>query len=472
MRRAAPATLLAAVLAAIYLLWSPPSADLAAALYRSQRGLEVFDLGWYGGFHTLPYSVLMPPLGSLLGVRLLAALSVIAGSACFALVTRSQVAALWFAAAFAVSLGSGRVAFTLGAAVGLASLLASERGRPWIAASLGLLTSLASPLAGAFLALAALRRAPATAGAALAVVAAGALLYPTPGYEPFAPSSFWPALLAVLVLARLLAAYRPVLLLYGAALTLAFALHTPVGGNSVRLGALFAGPLLMACGGPRARAVLALPFAYWALVAPVRDVTRAAGDPSTRASYYAPLLRFAGHPFRIEIPFTANHWEAYRVAGSGLPLARGWERQLDIGRNGLFYAPGSLAPATYVRWLREQAVTLVALPDAKLDASAQQEAQLLRSGRVAGLREVFRSRHWRIWSVADAVPPTSAPATLSGTTPLRLDFTTAGTSELRVRPAGGCLRRAADGFSLVHATRASSITVRFGLDGAACEQRP
>ena len=39
---------------------------------------------------------------------------------------------------------------------------------------------------------------------------------------------------------------------------------------------------------------------------------------------------------RVEVAFTHNHWEAAHLATS-VPLARGWERQLDEKANPLFY---------------------------------------------------------------------------------------------------------------------------------------
>ena len=45
-----------------------------------------------------------------------------------------------------------------------------------------------------------------------------------------------------------------------------------------------------------------------------------------------------------------------------MPLARGWLRQLDTGRNPIFYK-GELNPVTYASWLTENAVRYVALPD-------------------------------------------------------------------------------------------------------------
>ena len=92
---------------------------------------------------------------------------------------------------------------------------------------------------------------------------------------------------------------------------------------------------------PLAQVVDNLATAAKAAEPPVRDVTRSAGDPSAAAGYYQPLLAFLsrqpGPPFRIEIPFTGFHWEAYAVAPR-FPRARGWERQLDIKDNHLFFS--------------------------------------------------------------------------------------------------------------------------------------
>ena len=85
---------------------------------------------------------------------------------------------------------------------------------------------------------------------------------------------------------------------------------------------------------------LALPLLYWQWVAPVRDLSDAAGDPSVHSSYYQPLLaelerRTRGRPVRVEIPPTRNRWEADYVAPR-FPLARGWLRQLESGDFDLF----------------------------------------------------------------------------------------------------------------------------------------
>ncbi len=483
--------MLTGAFAAAYLIWQPPSADLATAVYRaglfSDHGFVVYDPQWYAGYLPLGYSLLLGPLGAALGVRLLGAVAAIAAAVLFArLVGRERpAAALWFAGGVGVSLGSGRIAFTLGVALGLAALLAARRpGRASAAAALALAaaSALASPLTGAFLALAALAGAPApgrrSAPARLALAAAGllpagvlALAFPTPGYEPFAPSSFWPALALLLVLAALAPALRPGIGLYAAACVASFAVPTPVGGNVVRLGALFAGPLAAAALGPdrrRALGLLALPLAYWQLQAPIRDVIVAHGDPSTRAAYYAPLERFlAGRPGRVEVPFTREHWEAALLAPR-VALARGWERQLDIAENGLFYRPG-LSAAAYAGWLRATAVAYVALPDVRLDYSARAEAALIGAGQPF-LRPVARLAHWRVYAVAGAPALASPPARLTALGPdgFTLRFARGGTSRVRLRftdywtaPPGGCVRPAPDGFTAV--TAAGPGTLRIGV---------
>ena len=53
----------------VYVLAAPPSADLAAAGYRSElfarAGFTIWDNGWYGGHHLPAYSLLAPAFGAL-----------------------------------------------------------------------------------------------------------------------------------------------------------------------------------------------------------------------------------------------------------------------------------------------------------------------------------------------------------------------------------------------------------------------
>lgn len=468
-RRLLPAGLATALVGA-YLIWQPPSLDLAAAEYRAwlfgHAGFTVWNAQWYGGHHVPGYSVLFPPLAHWLGPRLVGALAVLAAALLFERIARAQwserawLGATWFAAGAAANLFSGRITFVLGLPLALAALLALQRDRRTLALALALLTPLASPVDALFLALAgaayalAARRASgvALAAAALAPVLALALLFPEGGVEPFGFTSLWPVLafapVALLfVLPREERALRIGVTLYLLGCLAAFALETPVGSNVVRLGALAAGPLAALVLWPRRRLLLALlaPFLLWWQWNPaVNDVAVTIDDPSVHAAYYAPLLAELARDGatagagRLEIPFTRAHWEARWVAPR-IALARGWERQLDVERNAIFYADGGrdAAPLTatrYASWLRENAVRWVALPDVPLDFSAHAEALLIRRG-LPYLRPTWRDAHWRLYAVLGASALAAPPARVlrAATGSLALLAPRAATIRLRVR---------------------------------------
>jgi hypothetical protein len=447
---------LGAALVALWPLLDLPSDDLSAATYRadlfSANGYLLWDNGWYAGHHVFAYSVLYPPLGALLGPRLLGALATVAAVVLFerlvarAYEGRAWPAAGWFAVAAGANLFAGRVPFGLGLALGLATLLALQRRRGLWAFLLALATGLASPVAGLFLALAALavvlararwrrrkqeeprRRGAPVIGqktsrgvgiAALVLVAAAvppallSALFPEGGTMPFDLTSYLPCVAVSALLAVALPpgerALRIGAVLYGLLATGVFVFSTPFGGNAARLGMLFGGPVFAAAvlgrpDEPRWReatvAVLALPLVFWPL-APVVKQLRAGDDPSTQAAYYRPLLRFLiarPAPLRVEVVPTRFHWEATFVP-KRFPITRGWERQLDNRYAHLFYA-GRLTPLRYLRWLRNTGTAYVALPmRARPDYAAVAERRLLRRG-VPGLREVWRTPSWRVWRVA------------------------------------------------------------------------
>jgi hypothetical protein len=460
-----------------WLLVAPDVRDLASHAYRAglfgREGFALWDGGWYAGHHLPGYSVLFPPLAWALGVRLVGALAAVAAAAAFAalaargLAPRPALAAsAWFGVAVTTLLFSGRLAFAAGLAAGLGALLAGRR----TAALLAVLTALLSPVAALFLALAAAaRRTPLLVAAALLPVALLALLFPEGGTEPFVLSAFWPCVaVAVGALAlgpRERRALRAGAALYGVLCVVLFLVPNPVGGNAARLGALVAGPLAagaLLAARPRALAVVALPLAAWPWLAAVRDVADASGDPSTDRAYVAPLLArieaAPGPPGRLEIPLTRNHQEA-RLAAPRVPLARGWERQLDRKLNALFYA-GRLTPGRYRRWLTRTGVEWVALPDVPLDASARAEARLLRAGVVPGLEPRPRAGRWRLWRAAppDALVPGPARLLAHGTDTLLLDVPPGALDVLvRVRwtpywrTRGGCVARAPGGWTRVRA---------------------
>ena len=343
----------------------------------------------------------------------------------------------------------GRMPFTLGIALAVGAWLCAERRAPmWlaVAAVLALACVLASPVAGAFLVLAAAGRAAGSGREALVPAAvAGAAgdrrrrrdgrrcsrrAATTASWRPRSGrcSPSWPRGPRCSRPGR--RALRAGALLYIAVLIAAFVIPTPFGQNALRLPVLL-GPALIVlaprAGVPRAAVatvLVALLYLQW--LPAVRAVAEAHGDPSTSEAFFADpraFLREVVQPGeRVEVAFTHNHWEAAHLA-SLVPLARGWERQLDEKANPLFYDGRPLTADRYHRWLLESGVRWVALPDAPLDYSAQAEARLLERG-VPYLKLVHRSPDWRIWEVRDATPPASGGARVTVALPNGFDVDT------------------------------------------------
>jgi hypothetical protein len=71
-----------AALIGVWLAVDPRTPDLAAQVYRvglfDRVGFAVWDTHWYAGHGVLGYSLIYPPLASLLGMRVLGALCVLA----------------------------------------------------------------------------------------------------------------------------------------------------------------------------------------------------------------------------------------------------------------------------------------------------------------------------------------------------------------------------------------------------------
>jgi len=435
-----PAVALSSVLAAVMLAWSPPVGDLAAQVFRAElfqrAGLAIWNGSWYGGHYTLTYSVLFPPLAALLGPQVVGSLAVVASSYLFDRLVRdrwdddARWATLWFAAGVVTLLADGQLTFALGVAFALAALRALQLRRPRLGLVATAACALASPVAAVFLAGVLLlgsiepgprlSRAGLAAGAlALALTLGLNLAFPDAGEFPFVFSSYvaiplWCA--GALIVLRGIPeerTLRRVITGYLVVATVIWLVPNPLGGNAVRLGALFGGPVLAAAALARRPRVapwfLALALAgsaWWQLTASVTQIARSVGDPSTEAEFFRPAARWlrahGAEGMRIEVPPTANHWESAYLAPS-FDLARGWLRQLDTTRDGIFYDPDGLTHREYAAWLRHNAVSFVALPEAPLDYSSVAEARLIRS-EPPYLVPRFRSPDWRIYEVRGAAP--------------------------------------------------------------------
>jgi hypothetical protein len=357
------------------------------------------------------------------------------------------------------------------------------RRRSKLAVPLAVLVSLASPLAGAFLVLAVVAglvaRWPArrvelglvAAGAAIPLLGLGAL-FPGEGAMPF-PTIDFLALAAVfgvvcLSIPRHERGLRIGVGLYLITVALSFALPTPVGGNVSRLGECLGGPLVLCLLWPYRRRVLAaaiVPLVLLQWGPAVASFTSDRRDPSTKASYFRPLLAYLGHhadPLgRVEIVPTHLHWEVAYAAPT-VPLARGWERQLDTADNPLFYTDGALTAASYLGWLLDSGVRYVALPDVPLDYAAAGEERLLASG-VPGLRLAWGSLHWRVFEVVGASGIVACPARMRRLDggQLILEVTSPGRIVVRVRyndrwtivQGTGCVHEAPGGWTAVDAAQ-------------------
>jgi hypothetical protein len=489
----------------VWLLADPHTPDLAAQVYRAglfeHSGFAVWDEHWYAGHHLPGYSLLFPPLASLLGLRLVGTLAVLASTALFESLIgdlyglSARWGAVWFAIAAACDVWIGRLTFALGVTFALAAVLALVRERPRWALVLAMLCPAVSPVAGVLLALAALthalaRRSPRAllvlAMPVAAVVIGLALLFGEGGFEPFPFRSFLATLAVVLAFLLALPPEQRLLrlgaLLYLIACGLALLIHTPMGSNIERYGVLLAGPLLLCAWrgrpAPGALAALAL-ISVWVLWGPVRETVAVAGSEATSAAYYAPVLGFLARVeappaplVRVEVPLTRSHWEAALLAPT-VSLARGWEKQLEE-RYGRVLLTANLTAAAYEIWLHQEAVSYVALPDTPLDPSSAQEGRLIRRG-LSYLQEVFKSRHWTVYAVRKPTPLLEGPGRLTslGHDTFTLQAAAAGNFLVRVHytrywtvtGGSGCVAGAPGGWTYVTARKPGMVFVaaRFSL---------
>ncbi len=504
----APAVAGSLCLVSVALGWR--GSDLPAQLFRADlvrvHGFVLWNNLWYGGHGTLDYGLLTPALGALAGPLLLAAVSCVFGTYLFGLLLRRTWPSYWqfgtlaFAGASAVNVIVGRVPFALGLTLGLAALVLLDGDRFALAAMAGLAAAAASPVAGAFVMLAAVawgvaHRPQRIGSAIVAVVTAtpiglATVLYPSAGFFPLRGAAVaWDVgvCACVYVLARLDGRRTLAIAsgLYAVACLGAFVVSSPLGGNVSRLGQFVAAPVVLSILIGRrklAAVVLAAPLLIWQWAPGVDAAVASGNDPSTQRAYYQPLLDFlAAHPgpvSRVEVPLTFRHWETTYVADT-VPLARGWERQIDLGLNPAFY-DDTLDPTVYHDWLVDNAVRFVALPDARLDRSSFRERDLLQQG-LAGLTEVANSGHWRIWQVNDDKGLVDGPGIVStlDASSVVVDVAHAGDLLVRVRYSArwhldgpGCTQRSPGGWTELHDVQPGQLLMSQALHGSVCPAPP
>jgi hypothetical protein len=448
------AGLLAALLGGLFLLVRPTAPDLPAQLARASavsRGVELWWAGWYGGINTSPYSLLSAHLMNAIGVGSLGVLSTavicVAGADLVRTAERPRAGAIAVALVACANLYSGRITFAAGMALVLVSFCQLRRGHVTAAALAGLLSGFVSPLAalsqltglGALLVSQRQHRKAhvVVAVASAAPIAAVSLLFGQPSYMPFSADTCTFALLAC---AGVLVAPVPrqvrALALVSAVLAVgAVIVHSPVGSNAARMPMLAAAPLVVATarrGQPLGR-LLAAGLVVWPAISFTSDMAIAA-QPSSQAAFYAPLLtRLPASETatqRVEVLDPRTHAASYYLSQQ-VPLARGWERQIDAASNPLFYG-GTLDAATYRSWLVQRAVGWIAVPRAHLDYSAVGERSLILSG-LPYLHLEWTDPHWRLYRVTVAAPAATGVlrATALTDTSVELTASAPGTGVVR-----------------------------------------
>ena len=496
---------IAAAVAAGLVWLGPPGADAAAHVYQRalflHQGFVLWNNFWYAGRYSfVTYSLLYYPLAALIGIKLLAVLSVAAAVIAFSAVVRhewgrqSRWAERAFAVVWAFLVLSGAYPFMLGCAFALMALSALQHRRRILFATCALVALAASPVAFLLLAVvlagvALARRAEGTAllvpGVVVCTLGAFWLaverMFPAHGRFPFSVAEF-AAAIAFCLLGIVLTSRIPearllcwLFLVYLVACSVTFALSSPIGENIARL-RFMAIPLAVLTltlrnWRPRFLCVGVLALAVsWNLTPLGENFAHAVNNPAADPAYWTSTIRYLhgnlSPAYRVEAVDTTGHWPADFLARAGIPLARGWFRQEDFPQNGVLYAkPGR---AAYFRWLRKLSIRYVVLTSAPPDYSARAEAQLLRSGR-AGLPVVSRSAHVTIYSVPHPRPLVSAPARVLELTSdsIRLAVPRPGTYRLGVmyapywQTSAGCVEQTKDGMTRLVISRPGTVSLRF-----------
>lgn len=467
------------VAALVHLVWffffANSGGDIAAqdawAEFVGRHPDSAYNLAWYGGMHPVSYSVVSPYLMSVLGVRttMMLAGTLSAGLTALVLVrvraVRNPVACSMAGVfAFLCNALSGRVTFGLGMLFALGAVAAvfcwpyrwrtRRWAKAWVAAPLAGLATAASPVAGLFLGVVAAalflnKRRPGAYALGLApvlVVVLSAWLFPFSGTQPMSiGSASLPFIFAVAVFVLVPAKWRTVrtgAAVYGIGVLLTWVVDSQIGSNVSRLAMVFGGVVLLAAlpyAAPRTYRWYAVLIALaglnvWIGFKGVDDTVGTAPTASwTRelAPLVNQLQRVNAEKGRVEVVPPRSHRESSALTPY-VNLARGWNRQADIGRNPIFY-DDTLTADNYRTWLDRWAVRYVVLPTGRPDSGAEREAQLVRAG-LPYLKHVWTDANWQLYSVDDPRPLADPPATvdLAGADELTIHVKSAGRVLIRI----------------------------------------
>jgi hypothetical protein len=489
---------IAVTFAAAYLLAPPMGRDFSAQLAHAELAEshwpELLDLRWYGGFNPLGYSVLSPPVMALLGVRLTTALAYVAAVVLLAAllkgtgVVRPVAGAILGAVCLTGNLVVTRTTFALGLALGLGALLALLSGRLRLTSGLSVLAPLGSPVAGLFLGVAGgalilsgrRREGVTLAVSAMVPTIAVGLAFGNGGYQTFGAKQALTSLVVSLGVAGL--CWRSAVVRWGGLLSAvlvaaAYLLPTPVGTTATRLPELFAAPIIMAVATVRLVSVIAA-TASAVLLLPPTTITevRDRGDSALSAKFYTPLLNqltARGVAGPIEVVPTQRRGEAAFVAPV-VAIAKGWSRQVDTGRNDIFY-DGALDADTYRKWLDDNAISYVAISQGPYDWSAPDEVALVSHG-LPYLQKVWSNETWTLYAVTTPTPVISPPGQVVArdAVSLTVSLPKPGEYVVRVRwsryltASNGCIKPTEDGWSMIVVERPDTAKIDGSLAPRHC----
>jgi hypothetical protein len=505
-------TALAAIVGSVLVWLGPPGTDYAAHVYQRvlflRHGYTLWDNFWYAGDYSFAdYSLIYSPLVALVGIRVLAVVSVSTAALAFTAVAGRQWGPLarWSSRSFAIVWGcfllTAAFPFALGVAFALLALWALQAGHRWRFAGLTLLTLAASPVAfgllvvvvaGVALAVrSTLRKAalPAFAlGGVLVIELALLRLFPGTGRYPFSAAEAAVALSFCFVgfavswrveNARVL---LHVFAAYAVAIAAVYLVPSGLGENIARL-RYIAVPLALLIVAlrrwrpiPLVVALVGLALA-WNVTPLAAGLVRGESDVTAHAAVWrAPLAYLHAHlrpGYRVEAVDTTEHWPAYYLAEAGIPLLRGWFRQDDFPFDALLYR--RLTPAAYRRWLRDFGAAYVVLTRAPPDYSSRQEAALVRSGR-AHLRPVWTSREVTIYAVPKPHPIITGRARPTvralDESHLLVHVSRGGTYRIAVRwspywhASTGCLARSREGMLRLRTQTEATVRIAFDVDAS------
>jgi len=499
-----------ATAAAILLVWlAPLGGDLAAHEYQRSlflaHGFTLWDNFWYAGRYAfVGYSILYYPLAALLGIKLLAVLTVGLAAAAFAHLLELEWghAARWAGRCFAVVwpgvILAGEFPLALGVALALLSLLALQAHRRWIGAALVILVLAASPVAFVLLAVVLIGlavgrrrglRGTTVPALAVAVAAAAELLtlhlFPTgalgfPTGEAVQAVVFCVFLLALTWRLEDARGLHGVLAVYLLAVIATYAIPSGLGHDVARV-RLLALPITLLVAAlrhwrPLPVVVVALGLAAsWNLFPLASSWASSAADRSAHSRVWtAPVSYLRAHlttGYRVEAVDTNEHWPALYLARADIPLVRGWFRQDDRPVASILYR--RFTATEYMAWLRRLGVAYVVLTNAPADHSSLREARLVRSGR-SGLRKVFATPEVAIYAVPRPQPIVTGPGTPQlvalHESRLLVRVTRAGQYHVAVRwsaywhASTGCLMRAHDDMIQLGTRAAATVRIAFDVD--------